>query len=87
MNRIPQSPCSFPMLALSSSSLESRSVPWLGESLSMPPPSYPIVHSSLSDRVAPVFVKVVSPPLGWSPMSYFLVVWSPRGPLVVFGAV
>ena len=39
-------------------------------------------------RVAPVFVQVVSSPLGWSPLSSFLVEWSPcgdtRGPLVVF---
>ena len=42
-------------------------------------------------RVAPVFVQVVSPPLGWSPLSSFLVIWSPsgdaRGPSVVFEAV
>ena len=42
-------------------------------------------------RVAPVFVQVVSPPLGWSPFSSFLVIWSPsggtRGPFVVFEAV
>ena len=40
---------------------------------------------------APVFVQVVSPPIGWHPLSYFLVVWSPsghtRGPSVVFEAV
>ena len=40
---------------------------------------------------APVFVQVVSPPLGWSPLSYFLVIWYPsgdaRGPSVVFEAV
>ena len=33
----------------------------------------------------------ISPPLGWSPLSYFLVIWSPsgdtRGPSVVFEAV
>ena len=38
-----------------------------------------------------VFVQVVSPPLGWSPLSPFLVIWSPsgdaRGPSVVFEAV
>ena len=42
-------------------------------------------------RVAPVFVQVVSPPLGWSPLSSFLVIWSPggekRGPSVVCEAV
>ena len=42
-------------------------------------------------RVAPVFVDVVSPPLGWSPLTSFLVIWSPsgdaRGPSVVFEAV
>ena len=35
--------------------------------------------------------KVVSPPLGWSPLSSFLVLWSPsgdsRGPSVVFEAL
>ena len=45
----------------------------------------------LPDRVAPVFVQVFSPPLGWSPLSSFLVIWSPsgdrRGPLVIFEAV
>ena len=38
-------------------------------------------------RADPVFVQVVSPPLGWSPLSSFLVTWSPsgdmRGPSVV----
>ena len=42
-------------------------------------------------RVAPVFVQVVSPPLDWSPLSYFPVIWYPsggtRGPSVVFEAV
>ena len=42
-------------------------------------------------RVAPGFVQVVSPPLGWSPLTSFLVIWSPsgdmRGPSVVFEAV
>ena len=42
-------------------------------------------------RVAPVFVQVVSPPLGWSPLSSFLVIWPPsgdtRGPSVVFKSV
>ena len=41
--------------------------------------------------VAPVFVQVVSPPLGWSPLTSFLVIWYPsgdaRGPSVVFEAV
>ena len=45
----------------------------------------------LPDRIAPVLVQVVSPPLGWSPLSSFLVIWSPsgdtRGPQVVFEAV
>ena len=45
----------------------------------------------LSECVAPVFVQVVSPSLGWSPLSSFLVIWSPsgntRGPSVVFEAV
>ena len=55
----------------------------------MPSPNY--LCCPLPYRVAPVFVKVVSPPLGWSPLSYFLVIWSPsggtRGPSVVFEAV
>ena len=41
--------------------------------------------------VAPVFVQVVFPPLGLSPLSSFLVAWSARGnkqgPSVVFQAV
>ena len=47
--------------------------------------------AALPYRVAPVFVQVVSPPLGWSPLSSFLVIWSPscdaRGPSFVFEAV
>ena len=40
-----------------------------------------LVLSSVTvpDRVVPVFVQVVSPPLGWSPLSSFLVIWSPSG--------
>ena len=76
---------------ISSSSLCSRCVTWLGEGLSMPPPNYPVFCCPLPYRVAPVFVQVVSPPLGWSPLSYFVVVWSPsgdtRGPSVVFEVV
>ena len=53
----------------------------------MPSPNYPVLCFPLAYRVAPV----VSPPLGWSPLSSFLVIWSPsgdtRGPSVVFGAV
>ena len=49
------------------------------------------VLSPLPYPVAPVFVQVVSPPLGWSPLSSFLVIWSrsgdARGPSVVFEAV
>ena len=75
----------------SSSSLGSRCVLWLGEGLSMSSPNYPVLCCPLPYRVAPVFVQVVSPPLGWSPLSYFLVIWSPRGdargPSVVFEAV
>ena len=51
----------------------------------------PVLCCHLPYRVAPVFVQVVSPPLGWSPLSYFLVIRSPsgdaRGPSVVFEAV
>ena len=61
----------------SPSSLGSRCVPWLGEGLSMPSPNYPVLCCPLPFRVAPVFVQVVSPPLGWSPLSSFLVIWSP----------
>ena len=54
-------------------------------------PNYPVLCCPLPYRVAPVFVYVVSPPLGWSPLSSFLVIWSPsgdtRGPSVIFEAV
>ena len=74
-----------------SSSLGSRCVPWLGEGLSMSSPNDPVLCCPLPYRVAPVFVQVVSPPLGWSPLTSFLVIWSPsgdaRGPSVVFEAV
>ena len=54
-------------------------------------PNDPVLCCPLPYRVAPVFVQVVSPPLGWSPLSSFLVIWSPsgdaRGPSVVFEAV
>ena len=63
----------------SSSSLGSRCVPWLGEGLSMLSPNYPVLCFPLPYRVAPVFVQVVSPSLGWSPLSSFLVIWSPTG--------
>ena len=72
------------------SSLGSRCVPWLGEGLSMSSPNDPVLCCPLPYRVAPVFVQVVSPPLGWSPLTSFLVIWSPsgdaRGPSVVFEA-
>ena len=75
----------------SSSSLGSRCVSWLGKGLSLSSPNCPVLCCPPSYRVAPVFVQVVSPPLGWSPLSYFLVIWSPsgdtRGPSVVFEAV
>ena len=75
----------------SSSSLGSRSVPWLGEGLSVLSPNQPVLCCPLPYRVTPVFVQVVSLPLGWSPLLSFLVVWSPsgdtRGPSVVFEAV
>ena len=57
----------------------------------MSSPNYPVLCCPLPYRVAPVFVQVVSPPLGWSPLSCFLVIWSPsgdaQGPSVVFEAV
>ena len=42
-------------------------------------PNYPVLCFPLPYRVAPVFVQVVSPSLGWSPLSSFLVIWSPTG--------
>ena len=79
------------VLTSSSSSLGSRCVPWLGEGLSMRSTNYPVLCCPLPYRVAPVFVQVVSPPLGWSPLSSFPVIWSPSGgtrrPSVVFEAV
>ena len=57
----------------------------------MPSPNYPVLCCPRPYRVAPVFVQVVSPSLGWSPLSHFLVIWSPsgntRGPSDVFEAV
>ena len=57
----------------------------------MSSPNDPVLCCPLPYRVAPVFVQVVSPPLGWSPLSSFLVIWSPsgdaRGPSVDFEAV
>ena len=77
------------LLDKSSSSLGSLSVLWLGKGLSMPPSG--VLCCPLPDGVAPVFVQVVSPPLSWSPLSSFLVIWSPsgdtRGPAVAFEAV
>ena len=73
------------------SSLGSRCVPWLGEGLGMPSQNCPVLCWHLPYLVVPVFVLVVSPPLGWSPLSYFLVTWSPsgdtRGSSVVFESV
>ena len=57
----------------------------------MPSQNYPVLCFPLPYRVAPVFVQVVSPQLGWSPLTYFLVIWSPsgdtRGPSVDLQAV
>ena len=54
-------------------------------------PNDPDLCCPLPYRVALVFVHVVSPTLGWSPLSSFLVIWYPsgdaRGPSVVFEAV
>ena len=75
----------------SSSALGSRSVSWVGEGISVPSPSYPVLCCPLPYRVVPVFVHVVSPSLGWSPLSSFLVILSPcgdmRGPPVVYETV
>ena len=57
----------------------------------MSSPNDPVLCCPLPYRVAPVCVQDVSPPLGWSHLSSFLVIWSPsvdaRGPSVVFEAV
>ena len=83
-------PCVYVTSSLSSS-LGSRCVPWLGKGLSMPSPNYPVLCYPLQNLVTPVFVQVVTPPIGWSPLSSFLVIWSPsgdtRGPSVVLEAV
>ena len=51
----------------------------------------PCLVLSSANTCAPVFVQVVSPPLGRSSLSSFLVIWSPsgntRGPSVVFESV
>ena len=61
------------------------------EGLSMPSPNHSVFCCRLPYSVAPVFVQIVSPPLGWSPLSSFLVIWFPSGdtrcPSVVFEAV
>ena len=53
--------------------------------------NYPVLCCPPPYRFAPVFVQVVSPPLGWSLLSSFPVIWSPsggtRGPSVFFEAV
>ena len=54
-----------------SSSLDSRSVPWLGKSLSIPSPSKYLVLSS-ARSVAPVFDQVVSHSLAGLPCRLFL---------------
>ena len=57
----------------------------------MSSPNDPVLCCPLPYRVAPVFVQVISPPLDWSPLTSFLVIWSPsgdaRGPSVIFEAV
>ena len=57
----------------SSSSLSSRSVPWLGEGLSRPSPGLPVLRYPLPDRVVPVFVQVVPTSFGWPPLSSVIV--------------
>ena len=75
----------------SSSSLGSHSVPLQISACRLQVSLSCAVLCQIVWRVAPVFVQVVSPPLGWSPLSSFLVIWSPsgdtRGPSVVFEAV
>ena len=41
----------------------------------MPSPNDPVLCCPLPYRVDPVFVQVVSLPLGWSPLSSFLVIY------------
>ena len=56
-----------------------------GEGLGMPPPSWPVLRCP-----RPVFLPVISPPLGCSRLSYFPVIRSPsdtQGPSFVFEAV
>ena len=60
----------------------------------MSSPSYTVLPCPLSEGVPPVFVQVVSPPLGWSPVSSFLKMWlglhvsgDTRGPSIVIEAV
>ena len=48
--------------------------PVVGRRPRMPSPNYPVLCCPLPYRVAPVFVQVVSPPLGWSPLSSFLLI-------------
>ena len=47
----------------------------------MPSPNVPVLCCPVPDRILPVFTQVVSPPIGWAPLPYFLVVglWSPSG--------
>ena len=56
-----------------------------------PPSLKPVFRCPLPYRVPSVDVQIVSPPLGWSPLSSFLVIWAPsgdaRGPSVVFKMV
>ena len=74
-----------------SSSLGSRCITWLGEGLNMPSPYYRSVCSPLPYRVASSIYPGRLSTDGWSPLLYFLVIWSPsgdtRGPSVVFEAV
>ena len=79
-------------IMISSSSLGSRSVlAAVGRCPQHAVSKLACICCPLPDRVAPVLVQFVSPPLGCSPLSSFLFIWSPsgdmRGPSVVFQAV
>ena len=63
-------------IMIASSSLGSRSVlAAVGRSPQHAVSKLACICCHLPDRVAPVLVQFVSPPLGWSPLSSFLFIW------------